>query len=93
MRAASKEAALADSLRKVHAGKVHIILVGTEVNPLQIGSIKSLVGLEGQGDVDGILMKPGEHEGIQFLAFRLIGGGKNVSDGLIDLRLVLKRCV
>ena len=74
MRAASKEAALADSLLKVHAGEVHVILVSAEVDPFQVGGIKGLVRLEGQGDVDGILVEPGEHEGIQFLMFRLIGG-------------------
>ena len=89
-RAASKEAALADDLLKVHAGEVHVILVSAEVDPFQVGGIKGLVRLEGQGDVDGILVEPGEHEGIQFLTFRLIGGGEDVGDRLIDLCLVLQ---
>ena len=64
MRAASKEAALADKSRKVHTGEVHIILVGAEVDAFQVGGIEGLVGLKGQRDVDCILMEPGKHEGI-----------------------------
>ena len=77
-------------LLEVHACEIHIILVGAEVDPLQFRGIKGFVGFVGQGNVDSILMEPGQNKVIQFLTFCLIGGGEDIRDGLIDLRLVLQ---
>ena len=63
---------------------------------LKIRTVDRLIALICERNVYRVLMESCQDKCVEFLAFCLIGGYKNIRDRLVDIRLILKselRCI